>query len=211
MLTEVKKIPDDADAYRGAIVDWVEHGSESRSRSSPTRWSRARNHAATTRHEPPRASSWASTSGAPSGRSGGARGGARRTGRSPATGRTSARPGRSSPRPTVPPPTISSRTPTTSTRATGSTTSSPGEAGAAYTVLPLSCSVSAGWNTSVGTVIWKLRQPVMVAGFTGWNDAADAASTAVRALIEGWGAHARSPASIPRSSPTSPRSARMSA
>ena len=30
MLTEVKKIPDDADAYRGAIVDWVEHGSESR-------------------------------------------------------------------------------------------------------------------------------------------------------------------------------------
>ena len=30
MLTEVKNIPDDADAYRGAIVDWVEHGSESR-------------------------------------------------------------------------------------------------------------------------------------------------------------------------------------
>jgi len=34
----------------------------------------------------------------------------------------------------------------------------------------------------------ELRQPVMVAGFTGWNDAADAASTAVRVLIEGWGA-----------------------
>jgi hypothetical protein len=30
MLTEVKNIPDDADAYRGAIVDWVERGSESR-------------------------------------------------------------------------------------------------------------------------------------------------------------------------------------
>ena len=28
----------------------------------------------------------------------------------------------------------------------------------------------------------------MIAGFTGWNDAADAASTAVRSLIEGWGA-----------------------
>ena len=34
----------------------------------------------------------------------------------------------------------------------------------------------------------ELRQPVMVAGFTGWNDAADAASTAVRVLIEGWDA-----------------------
>ena len=30
MLTEVKNIPDDADAYRDAIVDWVDHGSESR-------------------------------------------------------------------------------------------------------------------------------------------------------------------------------------
>ena len=29
-LNEVKNIPDDADAYRGAIVDWVERGSESR-------------------------------------------------------------------------------------------------------------------------------------------------------------------------------------
>ncbi|MGD9705332.1 MAG: PAC2 family protein [Acidimicrobiia bacterium] len=34
----------------------------------------------------------------------------------------------------------------------------------------------------------QLRHPVMIAGFTGWNDAADAASTAVRSLIEGWGA-----------------------
>ncbi len=33
-----------------------------------------------------------------------------------------------------------------------------------------------------------LRSPVMIAAFTGWNDAADAASRAVRAMIEGWGA-----------------------
>ncbi len=33
-----------------------------------------------------------------------------------------------------------------------------------------------------------LRNPVAVAAFTGWNDAADAASNAVRALIEGWNA-----------------------
>jgi hypothetical protein len=30
MFTEVKAIPDDAEAYRAAIVDWVEHGTESR-------------------------------------------------------------------------------------------------------------------------------------------------------------------------------------
>ena len=29
MLTEVKQIPDDADAYRSAIVDWVHRGEES--------------------------------------------------------------------------------------------------------------------------------------------------------------------------------------
>ena len=29
MFTEVKAIPDDADAYRAAIVDWVEHGAAS--------------------------------------------------------------------------------------------------------------------------------------------------------------------------------------
>ena len=30
MLTEVKEIPDDSAAYRAAIVDWVENGSDSR-------------------------------------------------------------------------------------------------------------------------------------------------------------------------------------
>jgi hypothetical protein len=35
MLTEVKEIPDDADAYRAAIVDWVEHGSASRFALAP--------------------------------------------------------------------------------------------------------------------------------------------------------------------------------
>jgi proteasome assembly chaperone (PAC2) family protein len=34
----------------------------------------------------------------------------------------------------------------------------------------------------------KLQRPTMVAAFTGWNDAGDAASSAVRHLIEGWGA-----------------------
>ena len=33
-----------------------------------------------------------------------------------------------------------------------------------------------------------LRDPVLVAAFTGWNDAGDAASTAVRTLIETTGA-----------------------
>lgn len=33
-----------------------------------------------------------------------------------------------------------------------------------------------------------LRSPTVVAAFTGWNDAADAASGAVRAMIEGWDA-----------------------
>ncbi len=33
-----------------------------------------------------------------------------------------------------------------------------------------------------------LRNPTLIAAFTGWNDAADAASRAVRAMIEGWGA-----------------------
>lgn len=35
MLVEVKNIPDDSDAYRAAIVDWVEHGTESRYALSP--------------------------------------------------------------------------------------------------------------------------------------------------------------------------------
>lgn len=33
-----------------------------------------------------------------------------------------------------------------------------------------------------------LKSPTIVAAFTGWNDAADAASNAVRNLVEGWGA-----------------------
>lgn len=33
-----------------------------------------------------------------------------------------------------------------------------------------------------------LRNPTFVSAFTGWNDAADAASSAVRHLVEGWGA-----------------------
>jgi predicted ATP-grasp superfamily ATP-dependent carboligase len=33
-----------------------------------------------------------------------------------------------------------------------------------------------------------LRRPVIVAAFTGWNDAGDAASSAIRHLVESWGA-----------------------
>ena len=36
----------------------------------------------------------------------------------------------------------------------------------------------------------ELRSPTLVAAFTGWNDAGDAASTAVRTLVERWGATA---------------------
>ena len=36
----------------------------------------------------------------------------------------------------------------------------------------------------------SLREPTMVYTFTGWNDAGDAASSAVRALVERWGATA---------------------
>ncbi len=36
----------------------------------------------------------------------------------------------------------------------------------------------------------NLNRPVLVAGFTGWNDAGDAASTALRTMIEAWGAEA---------------------
>ena len=35
-----------------------------------------------------------------------------------------------------------------------------------------------------------LKNPTLITAFTGWNDAADAASNAVRNLIEGWGATA---------------------
>lgn len=34
----------------------------------------------------------------------------------------------------------------------------------------------------------ELRRPVIIAAFSGWNDAADAASTAVRTLVDAWGA-----------------------
>ncbi len=34
----------------------------------------------------------------------------------------------------------------------------------------------------------KLQRPTVIAAFTGWNDAGDAASSAVRHLIESWGA-----------------------
>jgi proteasome assembly chaperone (PAC2) family protein len=35
-----------------------------------------------------------------------------------------------------------------------------------------------------------LRNPTVIAAFTGWNDAGDSASNAVRQLVEGWGAQA---------------------
>jgi proteasome assembly chaperone (PAC2) family protein len=50
--------------------------------------------------------------------------------------------------------------------------------------------------TAVGTehVRWlaepNLNRPVLVAAFTGWNDAGDAASMALRTMIESWGAEA---------------------
>ena len=36
----------------------------------------------------------------------------------------------------------------------------------------------------------KLNRPVLVAAFTGWNDAGDSASIALRTMIEAWGAEA---------------------
>ena len=36
----------------------------------------------------------------------------------------------------------------------------------------------------------NLRNPVVIAAFTGWNDAGDAASSALRTLVETWGATA---------------------
>ena len=46
--------------------------------------------------------------------------------------------------------------------------------------------------TEIDHVHWlskpTMRNPVMISAFTGWNDAADAASTAVRTLIEAWSA-----------------------
>ncbi|MEO8364495.1 MAG: PAC2 family protein [Ilumatobacteraceae bacterium] len=46
--------------------------------------------------------------------------------------------------------------------------------------------------TTMNHVRWLskpvLKTPTIIAAFTGWNDAADAASNAVRNLVEGWGA-----------------------
>ena len=46
--------------------------------------------------------------------------------------------------------------------------------------------------SSIDHVRWlskpSLKSPTLITAFTGWNDAADAASNAVRNLIEGWGA-----------------------
>lgn len=43
-------------------------------------------------------------------------------------------------------------------------------------------------------IIWqaepKLTRPVLLAGFTGWNDAGDASSAALQTMIESWGAEA---------------------
>jgi proteasome assembly chaperone (PAC2) family protein len=36
----------------------------------------------------------------------------------------------------------------------------------------------------------QLTRPVLIAAFTGWNDAGDAASSALRTMIESWGANA---------------------
>jgi len=36
----------------------------------------------------------------------------------------------------------------------------------------------------------ELNRPVLIAAFTGWNDAGDAASSALRTMIESWGAEA---------------------
>jgi proteasome assembly chaperone (PAC2) family protein len=46
--------------------------------------------------------------------------------------------------------------------------------------------------SSINHVRWlskpQLKNPTFIAAFTGWNDAADAASNAVNNLVEGWGA-----------------------
>jgi proteasome assembly chaperone (PAC2) family protein len=46
--------------------------------------------------------------------------------------------------------------------------------------------------SSIDHVRWlskpQLKNPTFIAAFTGWNDAADAASNAVNNLVEGWGA-----------------------
>lgn len=48
------------------------------------------------------------------------------------------------------------------------------------------------WAVGTEHVRWlaepNLRRPVLVAAFTGWNDAGDSASLALRTMIEAWGA-----------------------
>ena len=50
------------------------------------------------------------------------------------------------------------------------------------------------WTVGTEHVRWlaepNLHRPVLVAAFTGWNDAGDSASTALRTMIEAWGAQA---------------------
>ena len=157
MFTEVKNIPDDAAAYRSAIVDWVERGSESRSRSPPTRWWRDRSHGATTRLVPPPASSSASIFGEPSDRKRRCRGGARPTVCTPAIGRTSARPGRSSPRPRAPSANDLVQDANDVYEGNWLDDVIAGGGGAAYTVHGLRSRAAAfhWWNTSGGTVSWS--------------------------------------------------------
>jgi proteasome assembly chaperone (PAC2) family protein len=62
--------------------------------------------------------------------------------------------------------------------------------------LGISPTIRSGSVFDVGTehVRWlaepELDSPVIIAGFTGWNDAGDAASTALTTMIESWGAKA---------------------
>lgn len=50
------------------------------------------------------------------------------------------------------------------------------------------------WNVGTEHVRWlaepSLDRPVLVAAFTGWNDAGDAASSALTTMVESWGAEA---------------------
>ena len=50
------------------------------------------------------------------------------------------------------------------------------------------------WDVGTEHVRWlaepNLTRPVLICGFTGWNDAGDASSSALRTMIESWGAEA---------------------
>ena len=99
MFREVKKIPDNAEDYRAAIVDWVEHGADSRFALAPDE---------VVARSLPRGADEARAAACfelgqhllrTVGHDAAVPGGARRTGSTRRTGRTSARRGRSSPRP----------------------------------------------------------------------------------------------------------------